>query len=256
MNNDEIILKVQNLKKSYQLADKSNEILKGIDLQIHKGEFVAIMGHSGSGKSTLLYCISGMDRISGGSVKYNNNELEKLSDDEISNLRLTNMGFVFQNSCLLKDFTIAENIMLPCMKSGKTPKADIKKKADSLMEKVHIENIAGSAVNQVSGGQLQRAAICRALINDPDILFADEPTGALNSKSTLEIMDIFNQVNNSGTTVVMVTHDTKVAARASRIIYIADGAIKQEFSFKPWANSQENRNRESILMKWLQDNGF
>lgn len=254
--NDEVILNVQKLKKSYKIADKNNVILKEIDLQVKKGEFVAIMGHSGSGKSTLLYCISGMDRISGGSVKYNNNELEKLSDNEISNLRLMNMGFVFQNSCLLKDFTILENIMLPCMKAGKIPKADVRKKANNLMKQVQIENIAGSTVNQISGGQLQRAAICRALINEPDILFADEPTGALNSKSTLEIMDIFNQVNNVGTTIVMVTHDVKVAARASRIIYIADGAIKQEFSFAPWKDSQNSGKRESVLMQWLQNNGF
>ena len=254
--NDEVILKVEKLKKSYEIADKNNTILKEIDLQVKKGEFVAIMGHSGSGKSTLLYCISGMDKISSGSVKYNNKELEKLSDDEISNLRLMNMGFVFQNSCLLKDFTILENIMLPCMKAGKTPKADIRKKANNLMKQVQIENIAGSEINQVSGGQLQRAAICRALINEPDILFADEPIGALNSKSTFEIMDIFNQVNNSGTTIVMVTHDIKVAVRASRIIYLADGAIKQEFSFTPWKNYQESGDRESILMHCLQSNGF
>lgn len=254
--NDEVILNVQKLKKFYKVADKNNVILNEIDLQVKKGEFVAIMGHSGSGKSTLLYCISGMDRISGGSVKYNNNELEKLSDDEMSNLRLMNMGFVFQNSCLLKDFTILENIMLPCMKAGKIPKADIRKKADNLMKKVQIENIAGSTVNQVSGGQLQRAAICRALINEPDILFADEPTGALNSKSTFEIMDIFNQVNNAGTTIVMVTHDVKVAVRASRVIYLADGAIKQEFSFAPWKNSQNSFKREAVLTQWLQNNGF
>lgn len=256
MNNKEIILKAQKLKKTYKQADKENEILKGIDLEIHKGEFTAIMGHSGSGKSTLLYCISGMDRISSGSVKYNDSELEKFSDDEMSKLRLVNMGFVFQSSCLLKDFTIIENIMLPCMKAGKIPKSEIRKKAENLMKQVQIENIADNAINQVSGGQLQRAAICRALINEPDILFADEPTGALNSKSTLEIMDIFNQINSKGTTVVMVTHDVKVASRASRVIYIADGTIKKECTFEPFSSNVGSKNRENMLMKWLQENGF
>lgn len=254
---DDIILQAKGIRKSYASANKkNNEILKGIDLDIYNGEFISIMGQSGSGKSTLLYCISGMEQISSGNIRYHGKELEKLSDDEISRERLLYMGFVFQNSCLLKDFTIKENIMLPGIKAGQCSRNEVAQNAEELMKRVKIEQIADNEITKVSGGQLQRAAICRALINQPAILFADEPTGALNSQSTLEIMDIFNQVNDRGTTIVMVTHDVKVAARATRVIYLSDGTLEQEFHFNPWKNKEESSAREAELMHWLQKNGF
>ncbi len=255
--NDTVILQAKSLQKSYQLSTgESVEILKGIDLEIQKGEFVAIMGQSGSGKSTLLYCISGMDQVSGGSVMYNGKEIQTLSDDEISQVRLLSMGFVFQHSYMLKDFTIKENIMLPALKAGKVSKEQAAQNARIRMERVGISHIADSDITQVSGGQLQRAAICRALINQPAVLFADEPTGALNSRSTAEIMEIFNQVNAAGTTIIMVTHDVKVAARADKVIYLEDGQLRQEYRLGKWNDAETLQSREANLFAWLQQNGF
>lgn len=255
--NDAVILQAKALQKSYQLSNgEAVEILKGIDLEIQKGEFVAIMGQSGSGKSTLLYCISGMDQISGGSVVYNGKEIQTLSDDEISQVRLLNMGFVFQQSYMLKDFTIKENIMLPALKAGKVSKEQVTQNAHIRMKRVGIAHIADSDITQVSGGQLQRAAICRALINQPAVLFADEPTGALNSKSTSEIMEIFNQVNDAGTTIIMVTHDVKVAVRADKVIYLEDGHLRQEYHLGKWKGIETLQVREANLLEWLQKNGF
>jgi len=255
--NDTAILQAKAIQKSYQQANGQKiEILKGIDLEITQGEFVAIMGQSGSGKSTLLYYISGMDQLSGGSVVYNGKEIHTLSDDEISKVRLLNMGFVFQQSYMLKDFTIKENIMLPALKAGNVSREQAELNARSRMERVGIEHIAENDITQVSGGQLQRAVICRALINQPPVLFADEPTGALNSKSTGEIMEIFNQVNAAGTTIIMVTHDVKVAARADRVIYLEDGQLRQEYHLGKWNASETLKERETYLFKWLQKNGF
>ncbi|HAG13397.1 MAG TPA: ABC transporter ATP-binding protein [Ruminococcus sp.] len=255
--NDEMILQAKGVRKVYTSSGGQNtEILKGIDLEIRKGEFVAIMGQSGSGKSTLLYCISGMDPVTGGSVLYNGKELQKLDDDEISRVRLLEMGFVFQQSYMLKDFTIKENIMLPALKAGKISKEQAAKEVRSRMEQVGIAHIADSDITQVSGGQLQRAAICRALVNQPAVLFADEPTGALNTKSTGEIMEIFNQVNRDGTTIVMVTHDGKVAARADRVIYLEDGQLRQEYRLGTWNTAAELPERETKLFQWLRQNGF
>lgn len=254
--NDTAILEAKALRRAYPRSDgESTEILKGIDLEIRKGEFAAVMGQSGSGKSTLLYCISGMDRISGGSVVCDGRELHTLSDDEISRIRLTSMGFVFQQSYMLGDFTIKENIMLPALKAGKISKKQAERRALESMERVGIAHVADSDITQVSGGQLQRAAICRALINQPAVLFADEPTGALNSGATEEIMEIFGQVNGAGTTIVMVTHDVKVAARADRVIYLEDGRLGQEYRFGK-SDAAALRTRETELLEWLTGNGF
>ena len=232
-----MILQAKGIQKSYQLSNGQDiEILKGIDLEIQNGEFVAIMGQSGSGKSTLLYCISGMDQVSGGSVVYDGKEIHKLSDDEISQIRLLNMGFVFQQSYLLKDFTIKENIMLPALKAGKVTKEQAAQNARIRMERVGIAHIADSDITQISGGH--------------------EPTGALNSTSTGEIMEIFNQVNAAGTTIIMVTHDVKVATRADRVIYLEDGQLRQEYRLGKWSESETLQAREANLFEWLQKNGF
>lgn len=251
---NDILLEALDLHKVYEFSDgRTNEVLCGIDLKISKGEFVSIMGQSGSGKSTLLYSISGMDKISSGKVFYDKKDISNMPDEEISKVRLFNMGFVFQKSCLLRNLTIKENIMLPAVRAAKLNSKDLNSRVNKLMKMVGISEIADSDINQVSGGQLQRAAICRALINQPDILFCDEPTGALNSSSTLEVMDILNEINNDGTSIVMVTHDSKVAARAERVIYLSDGAIKNEYILGKW---KKNTSREDELLQWLQRNKF
>lgn len=247
------ILNVKKLCKNFE----GQGILKDIDLEVKSGEFLAIMGQSGSGKSTLLYNISGMDRPTSGSIDFLGKDISKLKDEEISKMRLKNMGFVFQNSCLLKSLSIRDNIILPGFKAGDDSRESINRNAEKLMEKTGIINIAGNDTKKVSGGQLQRAAICRALINNPDIVFGDEPTGALNSSTTKEIMYIMNEINREGTTVIIVTHDSKVAARADRIIFLMDGNINDEFYLGKCSGEESERLiRERSLSNWLDSQGF
>lgn len=249
----EKVLEVKGLYKEFD----GYEVLSDINLDVYQGEFVAIMGRSGSGKSTLLYNISGMDRLTSGDIYFNGNKLSNLSDDQLSDLRLNNMGFIFQQSYLLKKLTIKDNIILPGYKSKKTSKSQVNQRADNLMEKTGIMQVSNNDIKKVSGGQLQRAAICRALINQPSILFGDEPTGALNSSTTRDVMDILNSINSEGTTVVLVTHDTKVASRADRIIYLLDGKIHDELCIGRYNLEENNMSiREKNLVNWLEKHGF
>lgn len=175
-----IKLEVKGLCKNFD----GNRVLNDIDFQIESGEFVTVMGQSGCGKSTLLYSISGMDRASEGKIFFDNHELSELSDKEIQKLRLERMGFVFQKANFIKNLSIFDNIVFPAFQLGKKPRKEIVSEAESLMKKMDIISVADHDIRKVSGGQLQRATICRAMINNPDILFGDEPTGALNSLST------------------------------------------------------------------------
>ena len=213
------------LSKSYR-----SPVLESLDLDIERGQFVAIMGPSGSGKSTLLHCLSGMDRPSGGSVLLGDTEITSLSEKELAALRLTRFGFVFQQAHLMPTLCLLDNIVLPGYLAGLRPRPEITARGRRLMERMGISEQAASGVTEVSGGQLQRAGICRALINDPGIVFADEPTGALNSATALQILDLLGEVNASGTTLVMVTHDAQVAARADRVLVLVDGRIEEDLS--------------------------
>ena len=184
----------------------STNILSDVNLQIEKGEFVAIMGQSGGGKSTLLYSISGMDKPTGGTVTFDGVDMTALSPKQMQQLRLKRMGFVFQKTSFLKNLSIIDNIVFPAFQLGEVSRAEVVKKAMSLMEEMGISAIAEKDIHKVSGGQLQRAAICRAMINQPDILFGDELTGALNSSTTREVLGIIDSINRKGTTVLLVTH--------------------------------------------------
>ncbi|SMP63375.1 ABC transporter ATP-binding protein [Anoxynatronum buryatiense] len=247
------LLEVTGLAKDFD----GTQVLKGVHLTVYEGEMVAIMGRSGSGKSTLLYGISGMDKPTSGSVSLFDREITSLDDDQMSELRLRHMGFVFQHAYLLHKLSVMDNIVLPGFKAGALSRDDVNQRGKALMEKTGISSVAAHDPGKVSGGQLQRAAICRALINDPDILFADEPTGALNSRATQEIMDIFNRINREGTTVVLVTHDAKVAARADRIIFLVDGLIQDELALgKHEADEQAQAAREKKIFEWLEHQGF
>lgn len=242
------ILEVKNLYKSFEDA----QVLNDINLKVGEGEFLAIMGQSGSGKSTLLYSISGMDRPTSGKVFINGRDISELDDEKMSKVRLEQMGFVFQHSFLLKNLSVRDNIVLPGFKSGKLPREKVNQTAVSLMERTGISNVAAHDIKKVSGGQLQRAAICRALINKPDILFGDEPTGALNSSASKEVMDILNAINAEGTTVILVTHDAKVAARAGRVIFLMDGVVHDELLLgKYTGGNNEKPDREKKLSDWL-----
>ncbi|MBE5982845.1 ABC transporter ATP-binding protein [Lacrimispora sp. AGF001] len=231
-------------------GEKGEEIkaLDKVSVSISKGEFVAVMGASGGGKSTLLFALSGMDDITSGSVKFDEVELSGLNDKQLADIRRTKMGFVFQQPTMLKNLNLLDNIILPVAqnRAGMSP-AQVKQKARMLMEKTGINQLGNRDITEVSGGQLQRAGICRALMTSPEILFADEPTGALNSKASEEIMDLLSGINNEGTAILLVTHDVKVAARASRVLFMKDGKIISEIQLDKFKSHSIGIRADKIL---------
>lgn len=251
----EITLRAEGLSKTYFSTDPPTQVLNGIDLAVNKGEFLTIMGASGSGKSTLLYSISGMDRPTDGVVSLEGRDLTSLNDKEMSNVRLTKMGFIFQQAYFLSNLNIRDNILLPALKAAPKDKEAVNARIDALMDRFGIGHVKTHGITQVSGGQLQRASICRALAAGPSILFADEPTGALNSSMTVEVMDTLTDVHREGTTLVMVTHDPAVAARADRVIYLRDGRLVDSRDMGAWSKEQA-AHREDDLLAWLRKNGF
>jgi len=252
------LLESQQLCKSFILGnDNEYTVLSDVDLTIEQGEFVTVMGPSGSGKSTLLYNISGMDRAKSGRVLFNGQDITALSEEELSKVRLTGMGFVFQHIHLLKNLSLFDNVVLSAYLAREESHDEIDQRAEALMEQVGVAHLAGNDITQASGGQLQRVGICRALINNPDILFGDEPTGALNSKAAGEIMDLLADINKSGTTIMLVSHDVKVAARTERVLFMLDGKIVSEkYLGKPSENGTESKEREESLSSWLTELGF
>lgn len=218
-----------NVVKEYQ-----TRVLDGIDFTVDEHEFVAIMGPSGSGKSTFLHALSGLDRPTSGDVLFDGTSFATLSEAELSHLRLTNFGFVFQQPHLLQSLNILDNIVLPGFLAGETSRPEIVQRAKDLMERAGIADLHDRTVTEVSGGQLQRAGICRALINNPKVLFGDEPTGALNSATSAQILDVLQEINHSGTTIVLVTHDPMVAVRAHRLVVLIDGNIGEELHLGPY----------------------
>jgi putative ABC transport system ATP-binding protein len=252
------LLESQQLCKSFVLGnDNEYTVLSDVDLNIEPGEFVAVMGPSGSGKSTLLYNISGMDRAKSGRVLFNGQDITALSEEELSKVRLTGMGFVFQHIHLLKNLSIYDNVVIPAYLAREESHDQIDQRAEALMEQVGVAHLASNDITQASGGQLQRVGICRALINNPDILFGDEPTGALNSKAAGEIMDLLTEINKSGTTIMLVTHNVRVAARTERVLFMLDGQIVSEkYLGKPSENETERKEREESLSSWLTELGF
>lgn len=245
------MIRVSGLCKKYG----DNDILKDIDFHIRKGEFTAIMGQSGCGKSTLLYCVSGMDQPTAGEVYFEGQKLSAFSEKEMERLRLERMGFIFQKANFLKNLSIEDNIVFLAFQAGEISRGEIVKEAETLMEQMGIRQIADHDIRKVSGGQLQRAVICRAMINHPAILLGDEPTGALNSSATKEVMDILNEINSRGTTVLLVTHDAKVAARADRVIYLEDGRVKENLELGRFVK-EDMAKREDSLKIWLEKMGF
>ena len=218
------MIKVKNISKSY----KDAIVLNNVSLEINKGDFTAVMGPSGSGKSTLLYSISSMDNPDEGEVIFEGIDVYKLSESELSKFRLNKMGFVFQNSQMLKNLSILDNIILPGMVAKRESIEVVRARATELMSKMGIEDIKDRDIREVSGGQLQRAAICRAMINSPEILFMDEPTGALNSEAASQVMEILKKLNQEGISIMLVTHDAKMASMAKKVIYIKDGKLAGE----------------------------
>lgn len=215
------ILDAHGLTKAFD----GNTVLKGLDLTVREAEFIAVMGPSGSGKSTLLYNISGMDTMTAGQVLFAGQDLATLSQKELARLRLTTMGFIFQHVHLLKNLSLLDNVVLPAYLAGLAPRGELNDRAMALLARTGVAELADRDVSEASGGQLQRIGICRALINHPRILLGDEPTGALDSTAAAEIMDILAELNAEGTTIMLVTHDARVAARTARVLYMVDGRI-------------------------------
>jgi putative ABC transport system ATP-binding protein len=247
----EKILESKNLCKTYYSNDVEFHALKNVDLKINKGEFVAIMGQSGSGKSTLLYTLSGMDDVTGGEVYINDRKINNLKEKEITKIRRNNIGFIFQGINLVSNLTLKENIVVPGYLANKSRQI-INERAVHLLDKMEISDQEDKLPTQVSGGQKQRAAIARAMINNPDILFADEPTGALNSSSGKAVLDLIKGFNNDGQTVVMVTHDIKSASYASRVVFLKDGRIEGELDL----NRYKTDNQEKVIFDFLSEKGW
>ena len=245
------ILETKGLCKSYG----SNSVLLDVDFRIDKGEFIAIMGQSGCGKSSLLYCISGMDKPSAGKICFDGVDMADLTNKQMQELRLEKMGFVFQKTSFLKNLSIIDNIVYPAFQLGEVNRSEIIKEALSLMEEMGISSIAEHDIHKVSGGQLQRAAICRAMINHPDILFGDELTGALNSSTTREVLSIIDNINKKGTTVLLVTHDANVAVHADKVIYLEDGRIMDTLNLGKY-DRNNSEVRDAQMKNWLEKMKF
>ena len=219
--------KVATLEKVSKMYGKDELIVKALDnvnLEIYKGDYLAVMGASGSGKSTAMNIIGCLDRPSQGVYKLNGTPIENLSDDELADLRNQKLGFVFQQFHLLSDATALENVLLPMIYAGVDP-VEREKRAKNALDKVGLSERVNNRPNQLSGGQQQRVAIARAIINNPAILLADEPTGALDSKTTEDVLDLFDKLHESGITIVLVTHEDEVASRAKKIARFKDGKI-------------------------------
>lgn len=231
MTTSPALLEAVGLTKSFS----GTTVLHGVDLTVEAGESVSVMGPSGSGKSTLLYTISGLDTVSSGTVRFGGADLGSLSRKQLARLRLTGMGFVFQHVHLLKNLSLLDNVVLPAYLAGRSSRAELTARALALMERTGVADLAERDVSAASGGQLQRVGICRALVNSPAVLFADEPTGALDSAAATDIMDILCELNAEGTTLVIVTHDEGVAARTGRVLHMLDGRIVGDRAQRPRA---------------------
>ena len=223
-----MIIKTENLTKDYETGTQVVSALKGINLSVEKGEFLSIMGPSGSGKTTLMNIIGCLDSPTNGSYYLNNKSVSKLDDDELAKIRNEEIGFVFQSFHLLARNTAFDNVMLPLKYAG-VSKEEATKRSNDVLDLVGLSSRSKHTPAELSGGQQQRVAIARALVNKPSILFADEPTGNLDSKTGQDVMKIFKDLNKNGQTIILITHEDSIAKQSNRIITIMDGLIKSDF---------------------------
>ena len=224
--NDTIII-LENIQKSYFMGNQAIPVLKGITLDIFKNEYVALMGPSGSGKSTLMNILGCLDSPTGGRYILNSKDVSKMPDDDLAEVRNTEIGFVFQQFNLLPRLSAAENVALPLIYAGVSKKERIERAMEAL-KKVGLEDRSHHKSNELSGGQIQRVAIARALVNNPSLLLADEPTGNLDSKTSVEVMEIFGKIRDAGNTVVLVTHEEDIARYAHRVVRLRDGLVESD----------------------------
>ena len=244
-----ILLQGKSVVKSFSQGDKNTKVLDCIDIDIYEGDFTVIMGASGAGKSTLLYNLSGMDRPNSGNVLFQEQDITRISEKKMAHLRANEFGFVFQKTHLVSSLTLYENIVLAGYINEKLTESEAKKRTDTLVEQMDLSEAKNRLPSAVSGGEAQRAAVARAVIGMPSILFADEPTGALNKKNSEEVMNIFSSLSAQGQTVLLVTHDIQAALHGNRILYLEDGKIIGELDLGNYSGT--NREREEKLNHWL-----
>lgn len=244
----ETLLAAKEIVKTYSGAQEP--VLNHIDAEIYQGDFTVIMGPSGAGKSTLLYALSGMDTISSGQVFYKGQELGTLSENKMAVLRAREFGFVFQQTHLVSNLTLFENVAVAGYLKKDRPEKGVNTRAEKLLKQMHVEKAKDRLPSQASGGEAQRAAIARAMINQPGMLFADEPTGALNRKNSEEVLELLTSLNREGQSILMVTHDVKAALRGNRILYLEDGKILDEMVLPPF-DTKTAKEREEKVSGWL-----
>ncbi|MGN0476122.1 MAG: ABC transporter ATP-binding protein [Ruminococcus sp.] len=254
MNEREVVISARNLKKSFKTQDMEQVIFENLNLDIYQGGFTVIMGSSGAGKSTLMYSLSGMDRPTEGEIEFCGQSITRLSDDKLAVFRRKNCGFVFQQIYLLEKMSLMDNVITSGALLNSNRK-EIVKRAKKLFEMVNIPPVTQKKFpTQISGGEAQRAGIVRAVINNPNVVFADEPTGALNSNNSEAVLDVFTDLHKNGQTIIMVTHDKKSALRGNRVIYLKDGEIFGECDLGSYeqTNSERNEKLNSFLaeMGW------
>lgn len=245
-----VILSSEKLCKSFAHNGNQVHILSHVDIEIYEGDFTVVMGASGSGKSTLLYALSGMDKATSGKVFYKGEDIVGLKEKKISELRKREFGFIFQQMHLVSNLSLFENIAVPGYLSGKGSNSEVKARVNKLMEQMNISHIASHLPSQVSGGEQQRCAIARAVVNEPALIFADEPTGALNRRNTKDVLDLLTELNTKGQSILMVTHDLHAALRATRLLYLEDGKIIGELTL-PAYTSEDEKSREVQVNSWL-----
>lgn len=245
----EVIISGKNITKSFG----ENTVLHGIDVELYAGDFTVVMGSSGSGKSTLLYVLSGMDRASGGQVICCGQDITNASEKELSRLRSEDFGFVFQRTHLISNLTLHENIRMAGL-IGSLPEKEADRRTNDLIDRMGLRDAKHRLPAQVSGGEAQRAAVARAVINRPSILFADEPTGALNRANSQEVLNVLSALHSSGQSVLLVTHDKEAALRGNRVLYLEDGIITGELELPVYAG--KDKSREEKLSAWLEGLGW
>ena len=244
------ILTAHDLCKSFAHNGGQVHVLSHVDLEIREKDFTVVMGASGSGKSTLLYALSGMDKATSGQVLFDGKDLVKMKEKELAQLRSHDFGFIFQQMHLISNLTLLENVTVPGYLNNGKSAAEVKARAENLLEQMGIADVKSHLPSQVSGGEQQRCAIARAIIHEPKLLFADEPTGALNRKNTKEVLDLMTDLNRNGQNILMVTHDLRAALRASRLLYLEDGNVIGEMTLPPY-DKEEEKSREIQVNAWL-----
>lgn len=244
----EVLLQGKGLCKTF--PQSGGTVLDRVDVELYTGDFTVVMGPSGAGKSTLLYALSGMDRVTSGEIIYRGKPISGFSENQMARLRSREFGFVFQQTHLVSNLTLYENVAVAGYVGKKRPPRETAKRVSALLERMWVGDARDRLPNQVSGGEAQRAAIARAMINDPGLLFADEPTGALNRSNSEEVLDLLSRLNRDGQSILMVTHDVRAALRGNRILYLEDGKILDELAL-PVYEAEGARERETRLNVWL-----